>query len=198
MGNEQTVRIHRGEFVPSRQGDDQITMNHQRRWRPDNDQSSVRSCREATDASLNLVGIAHAYGGQFDIEGSGSGLNRREAARPGGDGGIPNDRHSLQVRCDVLEQFQPFGADAEFIGGEPCDIAAGPCQAFDPSAPTGSIVVTNTIGTVRLACWNAVTTEPAVATTTSGESVINSAAYVRKRSRSFAPSDSQAAGCDPR
>src|SRR5215467_6477549 len=59
MGNEQAVRIHRGEFVPSRQCDDQITMNHQRRWRPDNDQSSVRSCREATDASLNLVGIAH-------------------------------------------------------------------------------------------------------------------------------------------
>src|SRR5262245_47773828 len=53
--------------------------------------------------------------------------------------------------------------------------------------PTGSIVPTNTIGTVGLACWNAPTIEPLLAKTTSGESATNSAAYLRKRSRSPAP-----------
>src|SRR4029077_13174858 len=53
--------------------------------------------------------------------------------------------------------------------------------------PTGSIVVTNTIGTVRLACCNAPTIDPAEAKTTSGESATNSVAYLRKRSRSPAP-----------
>src|SRR5262245_53295053 len=134
MGTEQTVRIDRWEFVASRERDDQISMNHQRRWWPDNDQSSVRPCRKATDAALDLVGGVHAYGSEFDIERSSCGLNRGKAARPGRDGGIPNDPHSLEVRRNVLEHLQPLGTDAEFIGQEPRGVTAGPGQAFDPPA----------------------------------------------------------------
>ena len=101
MGTEETVRIDCGEFVTSRERDDQISMDHQRRWWSNNDQSSVRSCHKATDAALNLVGRAHAYGSEFDIERSSCGLDRGKATRPSRDGGIPNDSHSLEVRRNL-------------------------------------------------------------------------------------------------
>ena len=53
--------------------------------------------------------------------------------------------------------------------------------------PTGSIVNTNTIGMVRLACCKSPTIELAVPTSTSGPKATNSAAYRRKRSVSPAP-----------
>lgn len=45
--------------------------------------------------------------------------------------------------------------------------------------PTGSITLTNTIGTVRIACCNCNTAGVVLARTTSGPSAISSAAYLR-------------------
>jgi hypothetical protein len=70
---------------------------------------------------------------------------------------------------------------------KPVALPPGRARLSTQPPPTGSMVVTNTIGTVRLTCCKAPTIEPAVPTMTSGESATNSAAYLRKRSRSSAP-----------
>ena len=46
-------------------------------------------------------------------------------------GGIPKDRHSRHARRDLLEQLQPFPADAVFEMHEPGGVAARPRQALD-------------------------------------------------------------------
>ena len=45
--------------------------------------------------------------------------------------GIPKDRHPRHARRDLLEQLQPFAADAVFELREPGDVAARPRQARD-------------------------------------------------------------------
>src|SRR5262249_12193030 len=50
---------------------------------------------------------------------------------PAGVGQLPNDRHSLHVGRDLLEQFQPFPADAVFEIHESRDVAAWSREAID-------------------------------------------------------------------
>ena len=70
---------------------------------------------------------------------------------------------------------------------KPVALPPGRARLATRPLPTGSIVVTNTIGTVRLACCKSPTIELAVPTMTSGANATNSAAYRRKRSVSPAP-----------
>ena len=53
------------------------------------------------------------------------------ATDPGGYGGIPKDRRSCHARCDLLEQFQPFPAQAIFILDKARGVAARPREAID-------------------------------------------------------------------
>src|SRR5271166_1771339 len=53
---------------------------------------------------------------------------------------------------------------------KPVTLPPGRARLATKPLPTGSIVVTNTIGTLRLACCSAPTIEPAVARMTSGVS----------------------------
>ena len=55
----------------------------------------------------------------------------RELADPGRYGGIPKDRRSRHARRDLLEQFQPFPAQAVFELHEAGGVAARPRQAID-------------------------------------------------------------------
>jgi hypothetical protein len=50
---------------------------------------------------------------------------------PCGYGWIPKDRHSRQIWRDLLEQFQPFPAQAVFECDETGGITAGPRQTLD-------------------------------------------------------------------
>src|SRR5215472_18459060 len=52
-------------------------------------------------------------------------------ARPGRYSAILKERHSLYTWRDLLEQFQPFAADAVFIQHEAGSVAAGPGEGFD-------------------------------------------------------------------
>ena len=47
---------------------------------------------------------------------------------------ISKDRHSCHVGRDLLEQLQPFSADAVFEKREPGGIAARPRQAVDKAS----------------------------------------------------------------
>jgi hypothetical protein len=49
-------------------------------------------------------------------------------------GGIPKNRRARHGRRDLLEQLQPFGAEAVFDGHESGDVAAGPRQAVDKTS----------------------------------------------------------------
>src|SRR5262249_826717 len=70
---------------------------------------------------------------------------------------------------------------------KPVALPPGRARLATKPLPTGSIVFANTMGMVRLACCNAATMDPAVATITSGDDATSSVAYLRKRSGSPAP-----------
>jgi hypothetical protein len=53
-------------------------------------------------------------------------LDDAELDRADGYGGIPKDRHARHTGCDLLEQFQPFPAQAVFIRHESGGVAARP------------------------------------------------------------------------
>ena len=80
----------------------------------------------------------------------------------------------------------------------PVALPPGRARLSTQPPPTGSIVVTNTIGTVRLACCNAPTIDAAWPGSTSGASATNSAAYLRKRRDRRRPSGSRSARCGRR
>ena len=52
-------------------------------------------------------------------------------ADPGGYGCIPKDRRSRHARRDLLEQFQPFPAQAIFVLDKARGVAARPRKAID-------------------------------------------------------------------
>ena len=62
---------------------------------------------------------------------------RAKHAGPGGSAGIPKHRHSRHAWCDLLEQFQPFRAHAEFKDRKSGGVAARPRQARDQAAGYG-------------------------------------------------------------
>ena len=68
---------------------------------------------------------------------------------------IPKDCRSRHARRDLLEQFQPFAAQAVFEDDETGGVAARPRQAIDEAGADRIGDITNTIGTVRVACSNA-------------------------------------------
>src|SRR5215472_2904800 len=70
---------------------------------------------------------------------------------------------------------------------KPVALPPGRAKLATKPLPTGSIVVTNTIGTVRLICSKSATIELAVPRTTSGFDATNSAAYLRNSSVLPAP-----------
>ena len=79
----------------------------------------------------------------------------RKLADAGGECGIPKDRRARHARRDLLEQFQPFAAQAVFELRETGGVAARPRQAVDEAGADRIDDMANTIGTVRVACSNA-------------------------------------------
>ena len=69
-------------------------------------------------------------------------------------GGIPKDCRSRHARRDLLEQLQPFPAQAYSNCIKPVALPPGRARLSTKPAPTGSMTITNTIGTVRVACSN--------------------------------------------
>jgi hypothetical protein len=81
------------------------------------DQPAIRDACEDRKGTLNLLGIAHVYGAYLDCNGGRHGLNRGPKAKAGANGRITQNRSARDVRRDLLEQLQPFRADAVIEGG---------------------------------------------------------------------------------
>jgi len=60
FGDEETLEVDCGQFVPGRQRDDQIIMN-ERRPACRQDQTAIRPARECCDGALDLGRIVHVY-----------------------------------------------------------------------------------------------------------------------------------------
>src|SRR5262245_57578851 len=153
-------------------------MNDRQRA-PRHDQAAIRGARERGHDALDLACIAYAEGAYLHPQRRRHGLDGAPLAKPGGQGGIANDRRSRHVGRDLFEQLQPFTADAI--------LPPGRARLSTKPAPTGSGVPVNTIGTVRVACSSDGTTAPPPARMTSGASATNSDACLRKSSASPAP-----------
>ena len=68
------------------------------------------------------------------------GLDRGKPPDPGRHERIAQHRHPRYARRELLEQFQPFPAHAEFVCDEAGGVPARPRQALDKPLPTGSMV----------------------------------------------------------
>ncbi|HEY5130994.1 MAG TPA: hypothetical protein VIJ35_27510 [Bradyrhizobium sp.] len=98
------------------------------------DQAAIRGAREGRDGALDLAGVAHIDRVHLHPQRRRRGLDCAELAGTGGLGGIPKDRRLRHARHDLLEQLQPFPADAVFESHETRGVAARPRQAADEAA----------------------------------------------------------------
>ena len=118
-------------------------------------QASVRGARESRHGALNLSGVAHVDRAHLHPKRWRYGLDRAKLADPGRLPGISNDCGAGYVWRDLLEQLQPFSAQTVFHTIKPVVFPPGRARLSTKPLPTGSMTVTNTIGTVRVASCKA-------------------------------------------
>ena len=85
-------------------------------------QATVGTICERGNASINLTGLTHGYRSQLDPKGRRDGLDSPQLADAGGKGSISKDRCARDVGCNLLEQREPFAAEAVFEDGEPSGV----------------------------------------------------------------------------
>src|SRR5262245_6292203 len=98
---------------------------------PSYDQAAIRSAREGRDGALDLGRVAHVDRAHLDPERWRRCLDGAPQSNAGGYGCIPKDRRSRHARRDLLEQFQPFPAQAIIILDKARGVAARPREAID-------------------------------------------------------------------
>src|SRR5262245_23665390 len=122
-GGEEARGVDRGKSVPGRRRDDQIAMNRRQRA-PRHDQTTIRRARKSRDGALDLSGVAHVDRPYIHPDRRRHGLDYRELADPAGYGGITENCCPRYAWRDLLEQLQPFCAQAVFEGRETGGVAA--------------------------------------------------------------------------
>ena len=84
LDNEVAERVDRGQLLPSRQGDDQVTVNRRRRTAGD-DQPAIRAARHCRKAAFDFAGIAHIDWAQLHPKRRSCGLDCGPLADPSRD-----------------------------------------------------------------------------------------------------------------
>lgn len=114
------------------------------------DQAAVRLTRKCSDATLELVGVAHVNRMEFDPEGwRRHGLNRGELTDTGSYRGVAKDGYSRHVGCELFEKFEPFSAEIVFKCAKAGGVATRPSQ-------TGNKTSADRINDVREHDWQGV------------------------------------------
>ncbi len=126
-GDKVARGVDRGQFVPSRQRDDQVAMNDRRRARQ-HDKAAIRLPRECGDGALDLWRITYVDKDQFHPERGRHALDGAQLAERGGYRGVPKHRRPRHTGRDVSDQLQPFHADAELEQYKSGSVAARPRQ----------------------------------------------------------------------
>ena len=94
-------------------------------------EAAVRSLCEGCDGPFNVTGVTLVERIDLDLERRCRSLNETELGRPGWRSGIAKDRDARDIGRDLLEQLEPFCADAVFEKHETGGIAAWPREAVD-------------------------------------------------------------------
>src|SRR5262245_55748683 len=148
------------------------------------DQSAVGPVRKSRDRALDLGRVAHSDRAQFHPKGRCHTLHRGKQSDAGRVDRIAQHCHARHAGSDLFEQLQPFRAYAVFERREAGVLPPGLARLATMPAPTGSTTFTNTVGTVRVACCNALTFRLPEDKMESGASATSSCAYLRSRSLS--------------
>ena len=117
--------------MPGRQRDDQIAMNVAARPPRHHNQTAIRArakaatARSISPASRMLIGFTSTLS-----DGATAWMTANWPV-PEDIAWVPKDRRSRHARRDLLEQLQPFPADAVFERHETGGVAARPRQAVD-------------------------------------------------------------------
>src|SRR5215212_10104251 len=106
------------------------------------DQATIRNTREATNGALDFGGVAHVNRAQFHGERRRHRLNGCKLTDPGRYCGIANNRSPRYAWGDLLEQFQPFAADAVFKLSKSGCISPGPRKAINKARADRSTTFT--------------------------------------------------------
>src|SRR6185369_978719 len=121
------------------------------------DQATIRTACKFGDRLLHVFGISPTERGQFHPKRRGHRLDGSELTDIRRDRWVSNDADTRNAGRDLLEQLQPFCADAILENWKSSHIAAGLRQTGTKPEATGSATITNTIGRVRVACCSATT-----------------------------------------
>src|SRR6516164_1384642 len=187
-GDEGTGSVDRRQMVSGRKPDDQVAIDwrHGRR-RANHNQALFDSRtkfvmpRSISSASCTPIGINSTLSDAAAVW---------IAAKPPDPADTKGSRRTatrVTPGATSLSSSSNFAFRLNSYEVKPVALPPGRARLATKPPPTGSIVVTNTIGTVRLACCKALTIELAVARMTSGANATNSVAYLRYRSVSPAP-----------
>src|SRR5215475_1952119 len=124
------VIVDRGQLVARRQRDDQIATKDRERA-PGQDQTAVRATREGRNRPLDLPGVVNVDGANLDRNRRRCGLNRSPLANAGDYGGIAKDGCARDIWRDLLEQLQPFRANAVIEQAKAGNVAPRSRQTVD-------------------------------------------------------------------
>jgi hypothetical protein len=185
MGDIKAVAVHRRQPMLDRQPNDEIAVKRHRRRRPGHDQAAVRGAREDRDAALDLVCVAYADRCQLDPKRRRHTVcNAANPPEPAGREGFRMTATQVTRGAISLSSSSHLPLRLKSCEAKPVALAPGRARLATQAPPTGSMTVTNTIGTVRVVCCKAPTIAPDEAKRISGLSATNSAAY-RERSTSL-------------
>src|SRR6516162_3419689 len=136
MIDEHPAGIDRGKAIPRCQLNDEIAMAVHRRAGC-GDKASIRKARKFRDPALDLAGIARVDRNNVDADRSCYRLNDGELPDAGGYGRVPDNPDADGRWHRLLEQLQPFRAQAVIELHEAGHIAAGLREALDKTAADG-------------------------------------------------------------
>ena len=140
--------------MPGRKRDDQIAMKRSptrspsRSGRHSSSRAKAATARSISPASRTLIGLTST-----PSDGATAWI-APHWPMPAAIGGITKHRRARHARRDLLEQLQPFTAEAVLELVKPVVLPPGRARLSTKPAPTGSGTFANTIGTVRVACSN--------------------------------------------
>src|SRR5262249_16257977 len=147
------------------------------------DQPAIAGARECRDAAFDLGGIAQVDRAQLHTQRWRHDLNGAELTIPEATVGSRSTTTRVTPGAISLSSSNHFPLMLYSKTVNPVALPPGCARLATKPAPTGSTTVTNTIGTLRVACCNAATDAvPDAATRTSGASATSSAACLRNSS----------------
>src|SRR3954451_3782527 len=122
-GDERTSIVDGGELVRGGQPHDQVAVAHgacARRY----DEPGISGLRQSRERVLDIGRAARVYRARLKAQHWRDGLDDAPLSNAGRDVGVSKDPDALEAGRNLLQQLQPFAADAVVEASEPGGVAA--------------------------------------------------------------------------